>query len=651
MASPYDNLRFSQSQVIPQYAGAPVEEFSKLLAKREAEYKSNLADIDQLELAASTLDVNDADYEVKKAALDKVRETIQGIANSGGAYEFAGDKIRAAARNFMGNEALQAAMKNQATIKTKKDEYTNLYLNKKISEVGYAEAMRRLADYQGIGEGENGIYATPDLYTPVKYTDYTKKLDDFGKGFKADLIDSGWVQSEDGRWLNRVTKRELSADEVVKAMREYAESDPDIMATINEHQTITGEDILTKNIVAQGIKLGFKEEQFDTKAQPYTLSAYRERVGKDKTDDASIPYDIITRVPGSKIKSIEDYHKEVQTIEKSYDTLLEKRNKLSIDPYTNRTELYKINQDLEALAGQKEAYENTYKKYEQRALKELGKTSAQYAENIIPFEEFKQQKRIDASPNLQDFYFTKEGIKDLENQYKKYLEVEAPIASKINEYFIKAGEDKTMLGTARVLSTEKERKTLGAIFDSTFGLGALYKGKTLEDKAADTLLMGATFVGTEKGGQQVDNDTLEKVNSRGEVNYYTDPATGRQGLITDLLDKDGRSLGKVFISTPSLQEYILQKNPDALGAIVGGQITEITSSLDGTGKVNLSATKEYPPLSVDVEYLGNDLEASEQGLYKLTYTMPSGKEKTGYFVNNLALMKAIKNLYLLQKNQ
>lgn len=664
MANPYDNLRFSQSQYIPQYHGAPIEEFKNLLQKRETDYETNIGALDQLELAASDLDVNDADYIVKKEALNKVKNQIQAIADSGGAYEFAGRQVRQVAKEFTGNQALKAAVSNQALIKAKKEEYQKLYLDDDMSKVGRDRAFQLLGEYEGVGKGEEGIYDTPELYNPIKYTNVGEKLDAFGRGFKADKISSGWVQTPDGRWFDKVTNTHLKASDVEEAMREYAQNSPDMMATLNEHQTITGEDMLSGLIKAEGIKLGFKEEEFDRITNQYTLNAEKAAMA-NKTIGSGVTFDVLQRINGANIKSKDQYDETVSGISKRYDEALAIRNKLSIDPYTNKAQIADLNQEMDALKGQREALEAKDSLYIDRALKELNitdipKEAREYLSNQFSgkkaFIDDYINQRIGGSGNIvspfvQDqaeaAYVEYAQTLDPEvirqgqiyaEQYPEYVQEIAAISDKVNQYYQEAGEDKIGFGTLTVPVTEKERKTLAAVVDAGLGLGELSKGKSLKDIGVDVMAVGISWVGTEKGGQPISDSDAEEIHGRGEVGYLFNSRTGRKELAFDVLDVDGRAIGKVSMSTPSLTESLNQLYPDRLGIIVGPQVTAITNSFEGKGTVELGG------VHMQVEYLGNDKEAAQKGNYRITYEASDGTV-TKQIPNNLAVMNAIQNLY------
>ena len=265
MPTPYDNFQLAQSTAIRKYAGAPVEEFGKMLEKREQDYQTNVIAADQLELMANDLDVNDADYAVEKGLVDKSRETIQGIADSGGAYEFAGSQMRQLARQFTGNQDLKAALENQVQIREQRAKLEDRYLEGDISMNAYNKGKADLDTYEGIGEGVDGVYNKPTIYDPLKYIHIEDKLNEFGKGWKESLQTFNSMNEATGTIgvYSQTTKRFIDEDEVREAMYEHIEGIPDLKAYIEEEARITGstvEEIVGPMVESQVKKLGFTQK-------------------------------------------------------------------------------------------------------------------------------------------------------------------------------------------------------------------------------------------------------------------------------------------------------------------------------------------------------------------------------------------------------
>lgn len=194
MPTPYDNLRLTNSRYVPQYHGAPIEEFGNLLKKREQDYISNVDKEDIITSALSQAKVRDEDAGVKQDLIDKANKVTSEIAGLGGAYEFAGRKMRGLAREVLNDERLIQATERYQTDEASKTDLKKRRASGHLSEAGYYLAMQSINnDYKGLGEkNEAGFYDSPTYYDPMRNIDIDQEIRQRVSAIRAKQSTTGW---------------------------------------------------------------------------------------------------------------------------------------------------------------------------------------------------------------------------------------------------------------------------------------------------------------------------------------------------------------------------------------------------------------------------------------------------------------------------
>ena len=89
----FDNLKLAQSRFIPTYAGTPLEEIERSANVLQDRYYQNLANQNQVELALEQQPYLPGDEPIRGVLRDDLQAAIESIANTGGDYENATQRV------------------------------------------------------------------------------------------------------------------------------------------------------------------------------------------------------------------------------------------------------------------------------------------------------------------------------------------------------------------------------------------------------------------------------------------------------------------------------------------------------------------------------------------------------------------------------
>lgn len=158
------NRGFEYQPIIRPYVAAPVEAFKESLDERSTVFDKNIADMDQLDILASNIDVLDPDKELKLAEIDRIRKGLQEVSSVGA--ENATSIVRKMARDFAGNENLRKASEKYSLDKQRQEDIRQLRL-KGITPLDFTskyEGITKTPDWNPAVESANDFLIDAKKY-------------------------------------------------------------------------------------------------------------------------------------------------------------------------------------------------------------------------------------------------------------------------------------------------------------------------------------------------------------------------------------------------------------------------------------------------------------------------------------------------------
>lgn len=212
------------------YIGAPLQEMAQAMAARTKRADDFYTREDALEDAFAAdrfLSADEAMFNEKQAA---IRKEIEELSKS---PHQSSRRIKSLARQYAGNESLQEARtnyKNYMDWQTKFKEDPTKYGGDVTAGLG-AQALSR---YGGVSAGDklnmNALY---------EYKDVNKTLMEAAKSIKAS---KNFEVTSDGRFMNTVTKKYITAEEAEQVLLGSLMNDPTIMKQIGDYSKMYGVD-------------------------------------------------------------------------------------------------------------------------------------------------------------------------------------------------------------------------------------------------------------------------------------------------------------------------------------------------------------------------------------------------------------------------
>ena len=212
------------------YIGAPLNEMAQAMAARTKRADDFYTREDALEDAFANdkfLSADEAMFNEKQAA---IRTELEELAKN---PHQSSRRIKSLARQYAGNESLQEARtnyKNYMDWQTKFKEDPTKY----GGDVAAGLGARALAGYGGVAAGDklkmNALY---------EYKDINKTLQEAAKTIKAS---KNFEVTSDGRFMNTVTKKYITAQEAEAVLMGSLMNDPTIMKQIGDYSKMYGVD-------------------------------------------------------------------------------------------------------------------------------------------------------------------------------------------------------------------------------------------------------------------------------------------------------------------------------------------------------------------------------------------------------------------------
>lgn len=235
--------QLSYSQYVPQYVGAPVEEFKSLMEYRNQEFDKSIAERDKLEIAIANTPLEERNKILAVEGLADARKKLAEIQKSG-RWEQAGLLVREAAKDFATNPLIISAVEDQ---KIREETWKEIEASKDLN----ANTKNWLRDE------EKKINSLPNRYDengniirykrPVanKDIDIQSFVENLGKNFAADgsaflgaLGKTGEWERVNNQYITKNTKEVVSEAEMKKAIGNIFQSDRDFQGTIeNEYKS------------------------------------------------------------------------------------------------------------------------------------------------------------------------------------------------------------------------------------------------------------------------------------------------------------------------------------------------------------------------------------------------------------------------------
>lgn len=188
----FDDLSYATPKHL--YMGAPVDEIKSFNAQKSKDYNEAKDKKDQLDIAASNLDVRDNDYEGKKKYIDTLRQNFSDtVAN--GDWENTGNKVKEEVKKFSTDPFLNAA---QDAYKAKQQHYKDLkenYDKGKLSEGAMNYALNKSQDDKIVvnpdGSTSGGYRASKILNDKEIEQQISDESEKFINDYKADTFTIG----------------------------------------------------------------------------------------------------------------------------------------------------------------------------------------------------------------------------------------------------------------------------------------------------------------------------------------------------------------------------------------------------------------------------------------------------------------------------
>lgn len=255
----YDRVRANNSDYISQFVGSAVPEIQLTADTLQDRYDTNLASYDKLDFFANSLDAWDP--EIKKAAIDSVRQTIDQVANNKGAWENADLTIRQKARELNSNEALRASIENKKAILAEEEMVAKMRAQG-LNPLRFktADNFKTIAEDGTIQRYQGDTQRELD-YDKTKSTFFDQMQADAGDGklTKADLADipfylqqnnwAGISKTKVGRYADEAYNRYITTPEYQQEKRKLIE-----LEGVDPNQV---DNVIKRSILSTGLERVF----------------------------------------------------------------------------------------------------------------------------------------------------------------------------------------------------------------------------------------------------------------------------------------------------------------------------------------------------------------------------------------------------------
>jgi hypothetical protein len=233
----YDNYKLQNSRSVYKYAGAPIEEMTKVGGYLQDSYTQNRESYDVLDQSIGSASVLDADKALFKQRMAGYRTSIADAAKTGN-YEDMGTQVRSLSRKFSTDYSPFAANARAVAEEDKNYEERVAKGLSTLSDVNRAKATR--AAYKGLQIGEDGKYTNAYKGRQLaNYVDVNAKVMDVLKGMKANKLTKGGMEgtitTEGGKYFVKGEhSREEISPERIKEATGIALSDPMVKAYMRQ---------------------------------------------------------------------------------------------------------------------------------------------------------------------------------------------------------------------------------------------------------------------------------------------------------------------------------------------------------------------------------------------------------------------------------
>jgi hypothetical protein len=112
MASVYDNIKFANSEYVPQYIGSNYDALKETSDKLDERYRRNKELTDQVQIALANQRIDPLDEPIRAARLKKIQDDIELISSSPENFENSTNAVSQMAREFATDPHLIAAKNN-----------------------------------------------------------------------------------------------------------------------------------------------------------------------------------------------------------------------------------------------------------------------------------------------------------------------------------------------------------------------------------------------------------------------------------------------------------------------------------------------------------------------------------------------------------
>ena len=229
MADPLSN--FKSSQFVSQYKGVPLAEFQQAATVLQNRGIQNRDAMDKLDMMAYQVQTAPIDESVKQARIKAIRDEQERIASTG-AYEMAGDLVRAQSKDFMQDKRLQTAQSNFAQYQKDLEEAAK---HNPAQQVKLQLAYQDYVKSGGVGEtaDEFGRYNKMAPTTFYEDVDIQEKLNKIIKDFESNKKEWARKAQEMG-YLESGSVESVTPERVRAAAMQMLQADPQIARQLED---------------------------------------------------------------------------------------------------------------------------------------------------------------------------------------------------------------------------------------------------------------------------------------------------------------------------------------------------------------------------------------------------------------------------------
>jgi hypothetical protein len=295
---------------VPQYVGAPLDEYLAASTAIQKRYDETLQGYSLVGELADTLETSplEGDRSLKNNLVNQVNLSIEEAAKRGN-FDQMGNEMRYLAKQY----AKQAQPLKENAARYNAEQERILKAGLPVHQEQYLRSV--LGSQKGLSYDENG---QPQYIQPISFAEFfdtQKALNEFGSGYKEDLISKGFVLDPSGKFYNRETKEYIDPNEVINAMSHRLDSDSkassfimqDLMAKgidpnqaetsvlDGKTQTTAYANELARQSFAQAEKLGFTKQKFETQDNDEFNIRLKQKL--DEESGSGFTFDINYGVP------------------------------------------------------------------------------------------------------------------------------------------------------------------------------------------------------------------------------------------------------------------------------------------------------------------------------------------------------------------